>query len=126
MPIKLPDNLPEAHEVIRNLELENAVLKIQADHSVGGFLRTNFTEKVLLGIVAALVTIFGGGSLIGSWINNDKIHQVEKKQETAAAQVSADVKDVGTDVKRVGEQVKPLVYMKPPQAPDGKWLPAKE
>lgn len=108
----------ERDEKIVELRIENAILKSQADHSVGGFLRTNVTEKVLLGLVGVLAAALGVGYYQVQNTRTD-LHETQRVQSQLVGQQEATAKRVETMDAKISP---PVVYGKPDQAP-GKWLP---
>lgn len=98
-----PTSLTEAilliesqQKAIQDQQVEIAVLKTQAEQSVGGFLRSSITEKVLLAVVAAAVSIFGGATFLKSRDNSAKIDDVSNRVE----QVGSGVDDVKREIVR--------------------------
>lgn len=115
-PVKpLPTDLQTAIERIRELELENVELKTLAANSVGGFLKTNVTEKVILGIVAIVLAALGGGNLVSSYFNHDKITAVENGQKQAVAEVTEKIDESKATVgEKVDDVKREVIKRKPP------------
>lgn len=107
MPVTpLPDTVPECHALIRELELENAEMRVRAEQTVGGFLNRNGTSIISI-IVGILAAIGGGLAYTQSNKNSSQIEHVQQKLDPDKPDSIANrVNEVGSGVDDVKRELK--------------------
>jgi len=106
MPVRRFTSIQEAEDAYADLERENIELRAAAKHTVGGFLSRN--EKLVIGVVTAILMALGGGTIFTSLANREelkdaKVTTQEIKVTTEAT--SEKVDDAAVKVKSVGDKV---------------------
>lgn len=114
MPVRRFTSIQEAEDAYADLERENIELRAASKHTVGGFLSRN--EKLVIGVVSAILMLIGGGAFTTGLLNREQIKEAKDTQQeikvtTEATANKVDdaavkVQDVDNKVVEVHREVK--------------------
>lgn len=96
-------NVEEAEDAYADLERENIELRAASKHTVGGFLSRN--EKLVIGVVTAILMALGGGSLFSSLLNREQIKEAKTQVVEKVDDAAVKAEDAAVKAKAVGDKV---------------------